>query len=291
MTENEKKLLKGFLSKTLKMDEEAMSSLFNEDGELTTIEPALKVDSERIANNKKEQEAQMNRYLKEGSQKIEKAIKKHFGFESDNIGIELVDELIQKEVGKVADKTGDLDIEKHPEFIKQKAAFEKMLREKDKEKETVVKDLETRFEKAKLIDKIKEMAILDLDTKSPLLPKDPNVAKTWREKYLAEIANGNYMLGDNGKPIVLDKDGNPMKNEHGHIIEFNDYTDSIQKNYFEFAVAQPRNSTGFGQNNQSNGKAPVSFANQDDYVAKMREAKSPEERAELTKAYTSTIKK
>jgi hypothetical protein len=53
MTESEKKLLKGFLSKTLKMDEEAMSSLFNEDGELTTIEPALKLDSERRNQDEK----------------------------------------------------------------------------------------------------------------------------------------------------------------------------------------------------------------------------------------------
>ena len=42
MTEAEQKKLNGFLSKTLKMDDEELASLYNEAGELTSLTAAIR---------------------------------------------------------------------------------------------------------------------------------------------------------------------------------------------------------------------------------------------------------
>lgn len=289
MNNTEQKLLKGFLSKTLNMDEEAMSSLFNEDGELTSIETALKADAERIAKHKKENEAQMNRGLKEGAEKIEKAIRKRYGIESENIGIDLVEELVQAQVAAVSEKAGDVDIEKHPEFIKQKSAYEKQLRDKDKEKEEAIQEIEEKFQRTATITKVKELALLELESKNPILPQDPKKAKAWKETYLKEIEAGNYLIDDVGNITVLDKDGKALTNEHGHNIDFKDFTVNIADKYFEFPAAQQQRSSTNLNNNQD-GNKPLVVKDQDDYVRQMREAKTPQERAELTKVWTNSKK-
>ena len=52
MTPQEKQILEAFLSKALNMDTGAMASLFNEAGELITVEPLLTADAEKVAKQK-----------------------------------------------------------------------------------------------------------------------------------------------------------------------------------------------------------------------------------------------
>jgi len=51
MTDSEKQILEGFLSKTLKIGTEELASLYNDAGDLTDLSIAEKADSERVKNS------------------------------------------------------------------------------------------------------------------------------------------------------------------------------------------------------------------------------------------------
>lgn len=284
MTSKEQELLKGFLSKTLNMDEEAVSGLFNEDGELLSMDAAIKADADRIAKYKKEKSEQLDRGLREGAEKVEKQIKKKYGIESDAIGIDLVDELVQLKVSEVS-KMNDGDIEKNPEFIKRKAEWDKQMREKEKEFAEQMKAKESEFERSRVISRAKRAALELLERKNPILPKDATKANVWRETFLNEIAAGDYQVNSDGSIIVLDKDGKILTNEHGNSVDFADHVTSIADKYFDYQVADQRSSTGL-KDDKGVGKM-LTIKDEDEFIQKMRDAKSAEERAEIYKVWNS----
>lgn len=287
MTSKEQELLKGFLSKTLNMDEEATSGLFNEDGELLSMDAAIKADADRIAKHKKEKAEQLDRGLREGAEKVEKQIRKKYGIESDAIGIDLIDELVQLKVSEVT-KMNDEDIEKNPEFIKRKAEWDKQMREKEKEFADQLKAKESEFERSRVISKAKRAALELLEKKNPILPKDATKANVWRETFLNEIAAGNYQENSDGSINVLDKDGKILTNEHGNSVDFSDHVTSIADKYFDYQVAEPRSSTGF-KGGEGGGKT-LTIKDEDEFIQKMRDAKSAEERAEIYEVWNSKTK-
>lgn len=282
MTTKEQELLKGFLSKTLNMDAEAMSGLFNEDGELISMETAINLDAQRMSKQKDERDAQFNRGIKEGAEKIEKAVKKRFGIESEQIGLELIIEAFDAEIAKVSSKK-DENIEKHPDFIKQKSNFEKLLREKDAEHQQAIANLQSDFKKVKVLDRIKEMAALKLDAMRPILPEDPIKAKMWRDTFLREVGQGNYSINDDGSVMVLDKEGKSLTDQHGYNVIFDNHVEGIANSYFEFHKAKPRGSTG-GEN-EGGGEEVITFKDEADFIERVKNAKTPEESAKLYESY------
>ena len=66
----------------------------------------------------------------------------------------------------------------------------------------------------------------------------------WKDTYLNELRSGNYQESDDGSPIVLDTEGNVMKDKHGNPVTFDEYEKSISDKYFEYPVAEKRNSPG-----------------------------------------------
>jgi hypothetical protein len=64
MTAEEKKLLQGFLSKTLKIDTEELASLYNDAGELVDLTIAEKAVSDRIKKLKGDGTDQYKRGIK-----------------------------------------------------------------------------------------------------------------------------------------------------------------------------------------------------------------------------------
>ena len=120
MTEAEQKKLNGFLSKTLKMDDEELASLYNEAGELTSLTAAEKADTSRVTKLKEENDSQYKRGQKEVATKLETKLKEKYGVSSDETGVDLVDLILTTELEKVKGK-GDEDITAHPEYLKLKS--------------------------------------------------------------------------------------------------------------------------------------------------------------------------
>ena len=283
MTEAEQKKLNGFLSKTLKMDDEELASLYNEAGELTSLTAAEQADTARVTKLKEDQASQYKRGQKEVASKMEAQLKDKFGVDSDLTGVELVDFILTTELEKVKGK-GDEDITAHPEYLKLKSESDRMLKAKDKEWQKKIEDLELKHARESMFSKVKERAFAELDNLRPILPEDAKKAQKWKEKYIEDFRAYEFIEDSNG--IVVLKDGKPLQDSHGYNKSFADLVKETAAEFFDFQTAESRSSAA-NQQTQSNFAAP---RNEDEFIQKMREAKTPEEQAKVMESYQSKTK-
>jgi hypothetical protein len=283
MTEAEQKKLNGFLSKTLKMDDEELASLYNEAGELTSLTAAEQADTARVTKLKEDQASQYKRGQKEVASKMEAQLKDKFGVDSDLTGVELVDFILTTELEKVKGK-GDEDITAHPEYLKLKSESDRMLKAKDKEWQKKIEDLELKHARESMFSKVKERAFAELDNLRPILPEDAKKAQKWKEKYIEDLRAYDFTEQD-GMFVVL-KDGKPLQDSHGYNKSFADLIKETAAEFFDFQTAESRSSAA-NQQTQSNFAAP---RNEDEFIQKMREAKTPEEQAKVMESYQSKTK-
>jgi len=281
MTEAEQKKLNGFLSKTLKMDDEELASLYNEAGELTSLTAAEQADTARVTKLKEDQASQYKRGQKEVASKMEAQLKDKFGVDSDLTGVELVDFILTTELEKVKGK-GDEDITAHPEYLKLKSESDRMLKAKDKEWQKKIEDLELKHARESMFSKVKERAFAELDNLRPILPEDAKKAQKWKEKYIEDLRAYDFTEQQDGMIVVL-KDGKPLQDSHGYNKSFADLVKETAAEFFDFQTAESRSSAA-NQQTQSNFAAP---RNEEEFIQKMREAKTPEEQAKVMESYQS----
>ena len=283
MTEAEQKKLNGFLSKTLKMDDEELASLYNEAGELTSLTAAEKADTSRVTKLKEENDSQYKRGQKEVATKFETKLKEKYGVSSDETGVDLVDLILTTELEKVKGK-GDEDITAHPEYLKLKSESDRMLKAKDKEWQKKIEEIETKHTRESMFAKVKDRAFAELDNLRPILPEDAKKAQKWKEKYIEDFRSYDFTEQD-GMIVVL-KDGKPLQDSHGYNKSFADLVKETAAEIFDFQTAESRTSAA-NQQTQSNFAAP---RNEDEFIQKMREAKTPEEQAKVMESYQSKTK-
>lgn len=285
MKDEEKKVLNESLSKLFKIDSETLASLYNEAGDLTDFSKILELDAERVKKFKTESDNQYKRGVKETMSKFEKELKEKYEVESDLTGVELVDHLVVNKVDE-AKSSGSKDITKHPDYIKLQVSIDKQLKDRDKEWEGKLTAKEAEFNKARLFEKVRERALANLESRKPILPQDPRKAQVWKETYLNELRNANYMDND-GEIVVLTTDGKPMQSPHGKNITFDEYEKDVADRYFEYPKAEDRSSSGNKEERKSaDGFIPPK--NEDEYVARLRDPKiTAPERIKLTEYWTN----
>ncbi len=283
MIDSEKKILNDSLSKLFKIEPETLASLYNDAGELVDFSKILELDADRIRKYKGENDSQYKRGIKEGAEKIENALREKYELDSELKGVELVDQLVVKKIEE-AKTAGTKDITKHPEYIKLQVSIDKQLKDRDKEWETKLVEKEKEFNKAKLFEKVRDRALTNLESRKPILSGNPRKAQKWKDTYLNELRQGNYME-DGDTIIVLGQDGKPLQTDHGKTISFDDYEKEIADQYFEYPVSEQRSSPG----NKPDAKKPISTngfippKDQNDYMARLRDPKiTPAERIQLT---------
>jgi hypothetical protein len=280
MKAEEQTKLNDTLVKVFKLTGEQLSTLYNEDGDLISLNVVTEADEKRVAKFTTEKQQQLDRGIKEGARKIENAIKEKYEIESDAIGSELVDLIVQKSIEETS-KAGSKDITKHPDYIKLEASVAKQLKDRDKEWEGKLTDLERQFNREKLFEKIKDKALVNLETRKPILPTDPRKAQVWKETYLNELRAGNYQESEDGAPIVLDKEGNVLKDSHGNPVTFDEFEKSISDKYFEYPAAESRSSSGNKAPDSTTGNGEVKT--KADAIAKLKDPKiTPEDRKKFT---------
>ena len=283
MTKEEQNLLTESLSKLFKIEPEILASLYNEAGELSDFSKILELDAQRIQKIRTESDNQYKRGIKEGASKIEKELREKYELDSELIGVDLIDHLVVKKVEE-AKVAGTKDVTKHPDYIKLQVSIDKQLRDRDKEWEGKMETKERDFNKVRIFEKVREKALLNLSGRNPILSTDPRKAQKWKETYLNDLRQANYMEDDDGKLIVLDKDGKTLQNPHGQNITFDQFEKDIADNYFDYPVAADRSSAAnkvIDKVAGSNGFDPPK--NEDEYMARLRDPKiTPKERIELT---------
>ena len=240
MTDTEKKLLNESLSKLYKIDPEKLDSLYNESGELTDFSTIFEADKERVKNFKSEKDDQFKRGIKEGAGKIEKEVKEKYDVDSDLTGVDLINDVIVKQVEEASNSES---IKEHPEFLKARDEWERDQKKRDKEWQDRMKNLEGEFSKKELLNEIDSYGLSLLDKEKPILPESPDKQKKWLDVYRGEVRKGNYKKVDN-KIIVLNDDGEALKNEHGYTVTLDEHIHGIMEQFFEFEKGTPRSGPG-----------------------------------------------
>jgi hypothetical protein len=281
MKAEEQTKLNETLSKVFKLDTEQLATLYNDAGDLTDLAVVIEADTKRVAKFSSEKTAQYNRGIKEGAGKIEKELKEKYEVESDLIGVELVDLVVTKQL-ETASKDKK-DITKHPDYIKLETSIDKKLKDRDKDWEGKIEVLKSDFNKAKFFEKIRDKALANLESRKPILPSDPAKAQVWKDTYLNELRQGNYQESEDGEPIVLDKEGNALKDKHGNPVTFAEYEKSISDKYFEYPVAEKRDSPGNKTIPGQQGPIPGDPKTKADCLLKLKDPKiTPEDRKKFT---------
>ena len=270
-----------FVQKAFKMSAEEVASLYNDAGELTDFSTIERKDAERIMKLSTDKTNQYNRGLKEASLKLEKAIREKYDIDSDLTGVELVDFVIGQQL-EGADTKDTGDVMKHPDVIKLINEHGKALKAKDKEWSSKLTEKESEVSRAMLFGKVKNVALSEFEALKPILSEDARKASAQKEIFVRELEKSNYQ-DDGGNIIVLGGNNEIMKDEHGHPVSFSDHVRKVAETYFDFRAADDRSSPG---NRDSSGGQRVKVpTNNDEYVAAMRNAKTPEEKKQIMKSY------
>lgn len=278
MTENEKKLLAEFLSTTLNMDAEAISGLYNEDGELQTLESPLDVYKERIAKFKKAETDQYSRGKKEAMTNFEKSVREKYDVEDQQlIGIELLDHVVQTNVEK-AKSPEVVEIEKHPDYTRIKREHEKALALKDKEWQEKHDALQTQHQKEHIWREVEREALVIFDGLKPILPEDPAKAAKWKSTFLSELQKLHYKK-DGDQITILNEDGTPADDGMGNLKKFNELVKNTAADYFDFQAAEDRSAPGTPPGTPPTQRTVIKT--EADFLEASKNAKSPEERAAL----------
>jgi len=280
MNTKEKQILTAFLSKTVKMDEEGASSLFNEDGELITLAPAIEADSARMLQKKEEAQKEYDKGFRKSMEKLERSLREEFGVDSEETGLELIKSIIAEKTTK-APIEKDVDIEAHPKFIEARTQLEKKHKQALKDFEDKMHQVELNYHREKLLSEVNNIALSEFEKLNPVLPDDPKKAQAWKNVFLNEFSQNDYEKS--GESIVIKKDGKPLEDEHGNMISFAEYVKRKAENYFTFKQAGERSASGNGEAQHNS----ITFKDRGDYITKLKSAKDETERKALIEAYNA----
>ncbi len=237
--------------KALKLTAEEVASLYSEAGELNDFSLLERKDADRIKKLSDEKTGQYNRGLKEAATKLERELKEKHGIESELIGVELVDFILEQKVGEVK-KAGSEDILKHPEVIRLISEHGKALKLKDKELKEKLDAKEQEINRANLLQKVKAKALAELENLKPILPEDAKKATNLKNILIADLEKNGYQ--ENGEEfIVLKEDGTPLQDAHANNVSFSELVKGTAEKYFDFKKADDRSSAGNNNGNNGNG--------------------------------------
>jgi len=266
--------------KVLKLTPEEVARLYNEAGELTNFELIEQKDAERIAKINKVNTDQRGKLFKDGAESVEKAIREKYDVDPEVklIGVELFDHVVETKIADI--KGADAgDILKNPEVIKLVNQHSKALKDKDKEIADKLKAKEDEINAANLFKEIETNALVEFENLNPILPEDAKKAQALKAILVSELKKNKYQK-DGEQFVVLKEDGTPLQNEHGYNVSFADHVKGNAERYFDFKVAEPRNSPG---NKPPTGTPPSVKVrlpkDKDDFVKMMQDQTlTPQER-------------
>jgi hypothetical protein len=260
-----------FAVKTYKITAEDLASLYNEAGELTDFTLLSTKDAERITKLSGDSKNQYSRGLKEAALNLEKKVKEKYEVESDLIGEELIDFIIETKIGEVKTATPG-DVMKLPEVIALINKHSKESKAKDKEWQDKFTAKEKDFERSNLFADVKKIGRVEFDKLRPILPKDPGRAQMQIDDlFYAKLNEYDYQK-DGDIPIVLNKkDGTPLMDDHGHPVLFTELVKNITTKSFDLQAAEDRSSSGNSNQTNVTGSKVRKPKDYNDYTLMMKD--------------------
>ena len=286
-----KEFLKGVLSKTLNIDEQEVTSLFNEDGTIKddAEQTVLGWDAERVkgiksATNKITETDAYKKATADVMTKFENDFKTKTSFKSDKKGVDLVLDYANS-LQKDSEITEDL-LKKHPKVLTWLEEKEAAIAQARTEGETALNSFKTEISKKEAFSTVAQKALELFHKEKPILSKDPIKAKKQEELLIKELKEYDYEI--QGERIVVLKDGKVVETAHGNAVKFDELVKTTAGSYFDFHVTDPKTSPG--NNIKPSDTKTFSFEvpkTPEEYATAISDpSKSLEERQAIDKAYS-----
>lgn len=285
------KQIKDYAVKVLGMTDEEVQSLFktDENGNQTLAENFAEVAAEkdrlrldRIQNDHKDQLTKIHdkgyqKAQKEVMPKFESEIKKKYGYETDKVGIELIDDIVQSNKANSDIK----DVKTHPDYIKLERKLESEFIPKDKfdEISNQFETFKTNVSKEKVVGRVKEDARKVFKSLNPMLSKDPKRAANQEAEFLRKFESFDYQLQDDGNHVIL-AEGKRLENENYNPKQFAEFVKEKASEIFDFADQGSKGNSGV---DPSGGESSGNFAFKDyqDFVKQYDNETNVEKRTKM----------
>ena len=252
-----KETLIAFLSKTLNMTADAVTSLLTEDGTgfkpeaLATLLDAdkkrVEVFTGEIATLKSEKQTAFDNGHKKATAEVLDAkdaeLRTTYGIKSDAKGLDLIKAIVGAETAKGKDITEDQ--------VKQHKVYQDLVLKSKTETDAAVKTVTDQMDKMKqdlmkkeTFNRVKSIALTEFEKLNPIQNPDATIAENQRNRlFLSELEALDYEV-DAAGTVIVKKDGKLHVNEHGHPITFAEVVKGITVSNFGVNAADPRDPPG-----------------------------------------------
>lgn len=295
------KILIGLLTKTLNKSADDIRTIIYKEGteELNegVLDALLAEDAIRVKgfNDKRESDIEDQRKKAKLSayQNLESKLKATFGLTTDKTGDELIAEAkaTKPAEGGEGDEITDDQIKGHSLYIT-------LQTEKKKNEDKLNSDWQIKLDNANSThtrqstrQQVNVLALAKAKGLNPKLSEDPVKAQKQLSMILSEFDGLEFEADDNNSYLVK-KDGKAYVDGHNNPISFDALVESATTTYFELGESGggsggtgTENENSFGKGKHSQVKTP---ADADEYKAQIREAKTTEERAAISKAWETS---
>lgn len=251
-----KKILEGVLSKTLNIDDGKIAELFkdgeNELSETAIISNVLNLDVDRVKairdkNGIEKFQEGFKKAKKETLAELESELKEKFNVESSKMGIDLIDEIVQKSGTPVSDLTEEA-IRKSKIYLDLEANAKKEKKQLTEEAQKQIQDIKSTYEGEKIFSSVNKKAIKLLQELNPVLPTNKTIADNQINAFLNNFKDFDFELQED-RIVVLNKDKTIVADEHGNTRNFDEIVKEKASNFFEFQ----QNNGGSGSGNGGSG--------------------------------------
>ena len=284
----ESDILIGVLGKTLKKSPDELRDLIYQNDEIseTAVENILNADAERVKRIRKDAETDgfnngHKKGLAETMSGFEQDLKARYSIKSETQGNDLVEEIILKH-----QKTnlGEDDVKKHPAFLQLEKGT---VRKEDYNRlMTEFETFKTNLDREKVLDRVRNKALEELNKLNPVIEDNPVVAENRRKMFLKEFEAFDYEFEDDY--IMPVKDGKRVQDKHGNPVGFSSYVRQVAERNFVLAQQQLRQSAG---NNKSGSTMTINIPRNDsEYIKAITNEKDPEKRVAIKKAFEQSQK-
>lgn len=253
-----KETLIAFLSKTLNMTADAVTSLLTEDGSgfkpeaLATLLDAdkkrVEVFTGEITTLKSEKQTAFDNGHKKATAEVLDAkdaeLRTKYGIKSDAKGLDLINEIVGSETLKAGKEVTE-------DQVKQHKVYQDLLLNSKKEKDEAIKAVTEQMDKMKqdlerkeTFNRVKSLALAEFEKLNPVQNPDAVIAENQRKRlFIDELEGFDYDVDASGT-VTVKKDGKIHVNEHQHPISFADVVKGIAVSNFGLNAAEDRGAAG-----------------------------------------------
>lgn len=246
-----KEFILAFLSRAYNMDTDSIAELLfqknSDDGQLTdtlqddALNALIRLDQERAGKLKGDGKTQFDNGFKKAqkdvSEKWERLLREKFELDATATGEQLLDALAEKMTAGTDLPDEQIRRSKiYRDLEKAAAERERIATEQAEAKVQEILSAQGRKEKLSVV---REKAKTWLLGKKPVLEANQTVADQRINDFLRELEQYDY--DDDLTPL---KDGEILKNEHQHPIQFDKLMETVASRRFEFMTQDPKGNGG-----------------------------------------------